>query len=146
MICPIQRHFNILSCSFTLWMEHIQTQSMSQLSHGLKILLYTRLLPFTYTDWSGFHKWHQYGNIGDHLDPPGQSVMERAGVLNVLYSQLALYAHSKCVLVLGTSVKKTLWTNIIPHVALLPKVNVLATWRETLFRSPADACSWPAYV
>ena len=51
---PVQRHLNILSCPFTLWMAHY----------------WTSLLPFLYTNFSGFNKWHQYGSIvltGIHL-------------------------------------------------------------------------------
>jgi hypothetical protein len=35
------------------------TQSMSQLSHWLRNPSLTCLLPFIYTDWSGFNEWHQ---------------------------------------------------------------------------------------
>ena len=35
------------------------TQSMSQLSQGLKILLYPVSSPSSTLNWSGFNKWHQ---------------------------------------------------------------------------------------
>jgi hypothetical protein len=75
---PVQRHFNILSCQFTLWMAHIECMhtwlwiKASAKWHILLLLLLhnpclnclhlktpslTCLLPFT--DWSEFYEWHQ---------------------------------------------------------------------------------------
>jgi hypothetical protein len=76
----IQRHLNILSCPFTLWMTH--TRSVSIISR-LKNPSLLCLLPFIYTDWSGFnrcdHSFHWYS--------PGQYVMDGAGVPNFLCTQ-----------------------------------------------------------
>ena len=53
---PIQRHLNILSCPFSLWMAHIQYTIHVSIVSWLKN---PPLLPFICTDWSGFNKWHQ---------------------------------------------------------------------------------------
>ena len=53
---PMQRHLNCLSFPFTLWMAN--TIDVSIVSR-LKNPSLTCLLPFIYTDWSGFNKWHQ---------------------------------------------------------------------------------------
>ena len=60
------------------------TQSMSQLSKNFKNPSLTCLLPFIYTDWSGFNNWHQNGIIAFtwiHL------VSLCHGNLDVLYTQ-----------------------------------------------------------
>ena len=44
---PVQRHLNILSCPFTIWMAHIQNPIVSR----LKNIYFTCLLPI-YTDWT----------------------------------------------------------------------------------------------
>ena len=52
---PIQRHLNILACLFTRWMAH----RYNPIVFRLKNSSLTCLLPFIYTDWSWFNKWHQ---------------------------------------------------------------------------------------
>ena len=57
---PVQRHLNILSCPFTLWMAHTHTHTIYvSIVSRLKSPSLTCLLPFTYTNWSQFNTWHQ---------------------------------------------------------------------------------------
>ena len=80
---PVQRHLNILSCLFTLWMTHIHNPCL--IVSRLKNPSLTRLLHFIYTDWSGFNKWQQ-GIIAFTWTA---YVMERAP--NVLNTQCICY-------------------------------------------------------
>jgi hypothetical protein len=52
------------------------------------------LLPFIYTDLKWIYQVTSIRNHSFHLDSPGQSVMARAGVLNVLYTQYMYYKDS----------------------------------------------------
>ena len=54
---PFQRHLNIFTCPFTLWMAPytILVSIFSRLENPSL----TGLLPFIYSDWSGFNKKHQ---------------------------------------------------------------------------------------
>ena len=57
---PVQRHLNILSFPFTLWMSHTHNPCLN-CRKGWNNFFSICLLPFICTDWSGFNKWHQYG-------------------------------------------------------------------------------------
>ena len=48
---PVQRHLKLLSCPFTLWMAHTFLVSVVSRVNNPSL---TCLLPFIYTDWSGF--------------------------------------------------------------------------------------------
>ena len=87
---PVQRHLHFLSCPLTLWMAYT-------IISWLKNNYLTCLLPFIYTDGSGFNKWHsEIRDHGVHLDSPGQSMSWKEQVflmlciLGVLYTYLYL--------------------------------------------------------
>jgi hypothetical protein len=82
LLYPVQRHFNLLSCPFTLWMTHIYIPCLSCLkdfTSFFNLSLPLHLLWFIVNLTSLTIRDHRL-----HLDSPGQSVMERAGVLNAL--------------------------------------------------------------
>jgi hypothetical protein len=65
-------------------LNNTHTQSMSLIVSRLKNPSLNRLLPFIYTDWSGLNIVTSIRDHIFHLDSPGQSVMEGAGVPNIL--------------------------------------------------------------
>ena len=92
LLCPVQRHLNLMSCPFTLWMAHIHNPCLNCLKASK---WFFNLSPPLHLHWL---KWiEQVTSIRDHhfhLDSPGQSMSWKEQVF-LMFCTLSVYV---CVL------------------------------------------------